>query len=155
MFTFCMRSALCVIVVKVTVIDYSVVFVRFNVFKLKIQLCDVYILYLFSIRMYQGLLLRWLRQPFPHLILLALQQVSCENVRRVVVACSKPLFCIMIIMNVRIYASYIWLLCNPGIAVLWECHIQIQVVWYVCTCANPVLHVQYHCIPSHMSLHSF
>ena len=46
------------IVVKVTVIDYSVVFVRFNVFKLKIQLCDVYILYLFSIRMYQGLLLR-------------------------------------------------------------------------------------------------
>ena len=58
MFTFCMRSALCVIVVKVTVIDYSVVFVRFDVFKLKIQLCDVYILYLFSIRMYQGLLLR-------------------------------------------------------------------------------------------------
>ena len=42
------------IVVKVTVIDYSVVFVRFDVFKLKIQLCDVYILYLFSIRMYHA-----------------------------------------------------------------------------------------------------
>ena len=41
MFTFCMRSALCVIVVKVTVIHYSVVFVMLDVLKLKIQLCGV------------------------------------------------------------------------------------------------------------------
>ena len=46
------------IVVKVTVIHYCVVFMMLDALKLKVQFCGVGILYLFSIRLYQGLLLR-------------------------------------------------------------------------------------------------
>lgn len=55
-----------VIVVKVTVIHYCVVFMMLDALKLKEQFCGVGILCLFSIRLYQGLLLRWKRQSFLH-----------------------------------------------------------------------------------------